>query len=140
MGGYLEVAFKSGRAACEKKASLHREAETKAEKDWQEAVRQHEKAREDARKQHESDKATFLSDQERSNKALAEFRRAFEVGEVSAIIEYCSRVLERSQYPDWVVMSNKVEFDEASGFVVVELELPPVETTPTTAGYKFVLS
>ncbi len=35
-------------------------------------------------------------------------------------------------------MSNKVEFDEDSGFVVVDLELPAVETTPTTAGYKFV--
>ena len=35
-------------------------------------------------------------------------------------------------------MSNKVEFDEESRFVVVELELPPLDTTPTTAGYKFI--
>ena len=124
--------------ACEKKESLHRDAEAKAQEDWQEAVRQYEKAREEARQQHESDKAQFLNEQERSNKALTQFRRAFEAGEVSAIVEYCSRVLERSHYPDWVVMSNEVEFDEDSGFVVVDLELPAVETTSTTAGYKFV--
>ena len=35
-------------------------------------------------------------------------------------------------------MSNTVGFDEESRFVVVELELPPLDTTPTTAGYKFV--
>ncbi len=35
-------------------------------------------------------------------------------------------------------MSNKVEFDEESRYVVVELELPPLDTIPTVAGYKFV--
>ena len=134
----LQDRLRRWEAECEKKASLHRDEEAKIQKDWQEAVRQYEKAREEARQRYESDKAQFLSEQERSNKALTEFRRVFEAGEVSAIVEYCSRVLERSQYPDWVVMRNKVEFDEDSGFVVVDLELPTVETTPTTAGYKFI--
>ena len=123
---------------CDEAIRLHQEAETKAQQDWQEAVRQHEQAREEARKHHESDRPQFLAEQERSNKALVEFRRALEAGEVSALVEYCSRVLERSQYPDWVVISDKVEFDEESGFVVVELELPSPDTTPSTTGYKFV--
>ncbi len=152
----LRSRLRKWQAACEEKESLHQQAEAKVQKgwqeavrlhqqaeakvqqDWQEAVRQHEQAREEARKQHESDKAQFRAEQERSNKALVEFRRALEAGEVSAIVEYCSRVIERSQYPDWVVMSNTVGFDEESRFVVVELELPPPDTTPTTAGYRFV--
>ena len=138
LGWLLRGRLREWEVACEKKESLHRDAEAKAQEDWKEAVRQYEKAREDARQQYESDKTQFVNKQERSNKALAEFRRVFEAGEVSAIVEYCSRVLERSHYPDWVVMSNKVEFDEELRFVVVDLELPAVETTPTTAGYKFV--
>ena len=138
LGWLLRGRLRRWEAECEKKANLHRDAETKMQEDWQEAVRKYKKAREEARQRYENDKATFLSEQERSNKALAEFRRAFEAGEASAIVEYCSRVLERSQYPDWVVISNKVKFDEDSRFVVVDLDLPTVETTPTTAGYKFV--
>ena len=138
LGWLLRDRLQRWEAECEKEASLHRDAEAKTQEDWQEAVRQYEKTREEARQRYERNKAKFLSEQERSNKALAEFRRAFEAGEASAIAEYCSRVLERSQYPDWVVMSNKIEFDEDSGFVVVDLELPTVETFPTAAGYKFV--
>ena len=134
----LRGRFRKWEATCEETVRLHQKAETKAQQDWQEAVRQHEQAREEARNHHKSDKAQFLAEQERSTKALVEFRRALEAGEVSAVVEYCSRVLERSQYPDWVVMSNKVEFDEESRFVVVELELPPPDTAPTAAGYKFV--
>ena len=134
----LRGRFRKWEAACEKKVRLHQQAEAKAKQDWQETVQQYEEAKEETRRRHESDKAQFLAEQERSNKALVEFRRALEAGEVSAIVEYCSRVLERSQYPDWVVMSNKVEFDEESRYVVVELELPPLDTIPTAAGYKFV--
>ena len=134
----LRGRFRKWEAACEQKTRLHQDAEAKAQEDWQEAVRQHEKAREAARKQHESEKAQFRAEQQRSDEALADFRRAFEAGETSAIVEYCARVLERSQYPDWLVMSNKVDFDEESGFVVVELELPSSDTAPTTAGYKYV--
>ena len=134
----LRDRFRRWEAACEEEARLHQEAETKAQEEWQEAVRQHEQARKEAREQHKSDKAQFLAEQERANEALVEFQRAFEAEEVPAIVEYCSRVLERSQYPDWLVMSNKVEFDGESRFIVVELELPPPDTTPSTAGCKFV--
>ena len=138
LGGYCEIAFDGGRPNARRRQAFTEARKRRPRKTGRKAVGQYEKAREEARQRYESNKATFLSEQERSNKALTDFRRAFEAGEASAIIEYCSRILERSQYPDWVVMSNKTEFDEDSGFVVVDLELPTVETTPTAAGYKFV--
>jgi restriction system protein len=94
--------------------------------------------REEARRQHAASKTKFVAEQEKFNSALVEFRARFEASEPAAIVEYCSQVLERSQYPDCIALANSVSFDAEAGFVTVDLDMPPPEGVPSTTGYKFV--
>lgn len=125
-------------AACQNATRSHAASVQCARDEWQESVRQHEAAREAARQQHTASKEEFLAEQQRFNRALADFRTRFEAGNSEAIIEYCSQVLERSQYPDCIRLENKLSFDVDAGIVVVDLDLPSADDVPTTSGYKFV--
>ena len=105
---------------------------------WKNASAEHKRLRDEEQSKHEKRQAEFLNQQEDFNEALKSFRKRFENGELEAIKEYCSRVLEKSVYPENIELSNTVDFDEETGFVVVNLDLPQKILIPEVTGYKYV--
>ena len=105
---------------------------------WLADVEQYEREHAAAKQKHAHDKAKFLAEQARFNEALAEFRMRFEAGDVDAIIEYCSRVLERSRYPDCISFGSSIGFERESGYVTLDLALPTIGSLPMIEGYKFI--
>ena len=125
-------------AACEEAQRAHAQEEENKQARWRESVATHNESKTLAERKHEEKRKKFIAEQEKFNLALNEFRQRFEAGHVEAIKEYCSRVLERSQYPEPLTIGHEVEFDAESKYVVVNLELPSQDRVPSVGGYKFV--
>jgi restriction system protein len=125
-------------SVCEEAHRTHELEEEKRRNNWQEEVATHLRAKANAERKHKRKQQEFYAKQLNFNNALQEFRKRFEAHDVGAIKEYCSRVLERSQYPDSISVEHSVEFDAESKYVIVNLELPSPAQVPNTAGYKFV--
>lgn len=123
---------------CNEVQALNESAVVRAQEQWERAIREYETERTEAKQQHAREKQAFLDEQKRFNEALVEFRRRFEAGEPTAIVEYCSRVFEQSQYPEGLLLNHTVEYDEEADFVAVTLEVPSLDSLPMIAGYKFV--
>jgi restriction system protein len=78
--------------------------------------------------------------EEASNREVDEFRARFEAGESDAIVEYFSRVLDASVYPEGFPQKHRVAFVPESRQLVVKYELPPVSIVPTVRLYRYVRS
>jgi restriction system protein len=115
-----EQAVADGKARYEKALKEHRTREAqrtnalaKARAEWQTAAA---KLKEEAKKQHEQ-----------VDTLEADYRR----GDLDAVVDYCSMVLEASAYPDGFPQRFKIAYLPESRQAVVEYELPTVDVVPT---------
>lgn len=72
------------------------------------------------------------------NQEVDEFKAAYFAGDPTAVVGYCSMVLERSQYPEGFPQEFRVAYVPESKQVVVEYELPPPTIVPETAEFRYV--
>lgn len=112
---------------------------------WKKVLEKHEA--EQARWTTERDQAQVAYDAEAArlehaktqhNDSVAEFKSAFESGEVGAVVEYVNSVFERSTYPQSFFREYSTSFDPVSRTVVVDLSLPDQDSIPNVIEYKAV--
>ncbi len=78
------------------------------------------------------------ADIERYNSRVAAFQSGYERGDEGAVVEYFSRVLERSSYPEGFPKEFRLAFVRRDGELIVECRLPTVEIVPPVASYAYV--
>ncbi len=132
--------FERWQNECAKATAEHDRSIVQAHQEWEVSVQAHNASMDKAQREHAAAEHHFLQEQSRVNAALDEFRKNFEAGVPSSIIEYCERVFELSQYPDELSLDYSVKYDEESKHLEVELDIPPLADVPTVSGYKFISS
>jgi restriction system protein len=99
-----------------------------------------EAAYEKALAEYEKGKAKWELEQKESNSTLARNKIAYEKGSADGIETYVSLVLDRSNYPDILNINGEVLFDEKTGTLLVELDLPSCEQIPRIEAHKYISS
>lgn len=95
-------------------------------------------ARHDTEKRdYEARLAAFEAKKSSRNAEVDSFRSDYEAGDATAIVSYCTMVLERSQYPEGFPQKFSVAFTQASKQLVVEYELPTIDIVPTVLEFKY---
>jgi restriction system protein len=88
-------------------------------------------------KQNEEAKQSFNQKKTQRNQEVDQFRNSYFDGDISAIISYCSMVLERSDYPDEFPRDFKIAYSPDSKEIVTDFELPDVSVIPPVSEYKY---
>lgn len=137
-----------------RKAELYREAELSHESDlesWKDSVakgkahhsqalRQWEARREDHLRDQAIQEAAFNERRGLANNKVENLKLAWETGDVEAVIEHASMVLENSDYGELFEKSFEIEFDPGERLLLVEYELPSPDKMPTLKSVRFVPS
>jgi restriction system protein len=82
-------------------------------------------------------KIEFLRNQELAGTAIDKKKADYEAKVLSAIIEYCNLILERSEYPDNFPRSCLLDYLPESKTLIAEYDLPPVTALPTLKEVKY---
>jgi len=88
----------------------------------------------------ESEKAQFLSDQERQHQEVQAKKKSYFDLLPSAIVEYCEMVLLASEYPTAFPQSVEPEYISSSKTLVVDYFLPGLEDIPSVKFIRYVQS
>lgn len=89
-------------------------------------------------KKWEKRKEEFFNKQAEFNVKIDEMKnRYFELNSTS-VLEYCEMVLNNSEYPDSFPKSFEMEYNPDNKILIVEYELPPIETFPRIKEVKYV--
>lgn len=86
---------------------------------------------------HEQKAAAFEAKKTARNAEVDAFQSEYEAGDPTAIVSYCTMVLERSQYPEGFPQRFSVAFTQASKQLVVEYELPSIDIVPTVVDFRY---
>lgn len=84
------------------------------------------------------DKESFYQEQKEHNNRIKIFKSNFESGKPEVIVEYIEMILEQSAYPESLTKTFLVQFEESSGVLVVDYDLPTPNQIPNTMEYKFI--
>jgi restriction system protein len=121
-------------------AKKHEDAIKRAEADYQEAysayrmqVHQREQKIAKLRGEYDQQKELFEQELRAHNREIEEFENAYKRGDPSAVIAYCSMVLERSEYPGGFPQEFRAAYIPESKELVVEYELPGTSVVPAVA-------
>ena len=85
-------------------------------------------------------KDVFDQKQIETNLKVDEAKELYESGDDSAIEEYCDLVLTNSEYPEILNRSWKINFTSSTKMLLVDYELPSVDSLPMIDSYKYVKS
>ncbi len=125
----------------------HRAASAKVEEEHQHALEtfaQQENEREAkltaAKAEHDQTLADLRAAVEKQNSEIDILHASFDSGDPGAIVEYFSRVFERSPYPHDFPKHARLGFVAESKQLVVELDLPTVDVVPGIKAYRYVKS
>ncbi|WP_374564435.1 restriction endonuclease [Ideonella sp.] len=86
----------------------------------------------------EQRRSTYLEQQALAHKAVDEQRAAYLSKNADAVIAYCDLVLSNSRYPDYFPQEFDLDFDPASGNLIVDYVLPSPDDMPTLKSVKYV--
>jgi restriction system protein len=76
------------------------------------------------RKKYENDKDEFIRNQMEFNKKTSDLRISYESGNKESIESYINMVLEKSEYPDGVLIDHTIEYIPGSMSLKIQTELP----------------
>ena len=82
--------------------------------------------------------SAYNSEAEKSEAALADFRKRYREGDAQALIVYHAMAIEQSSYPEGFPHRFRVAYDSPAKQLVLDYELPTVEIVPLVAEYRFV--
>lgn len=88
----------------------------------------------------EGEKSKFEADQQLYNAKIDEWKESYFKGEESAIIEYCSQVLNNSEYPDSFPHTFELMYQPESRILIIEYQLPRLSDLPTLKEVRFIQS
>ena len=118
----LKAEFELALAAYEKRKDEVREANAKMVEDWEEQ------------------KGVFLEKQAKRNAKTDTLKEKYDKHEPSAVVWYCEKVLENSEYPDSFPQDFEVDYNPSNRILIVEYDLPPIESFPTRTEVRFIPS
>ncbi|MHA4837881.1 restriction endonuclease [Sphingopyxis sp. MSC1_008] len=114
------------------------EEETKRKKTLTQAVAGWEGRRKKFWDEHKAAEDTFKADQAASHAEVDRLAAALSGGEVEAVIEHASLVLERSDYDGLFEKSYVMQYDPVSKLLKLAYDIPSVDTLPATKSVKFI--
>jgi len=125
--------------------SRHQKKAEKAEQSYKEYKDQYELAvMEQSKKidhyteEYKKEKKAFERMLRRRNQEIDELEKNYKKGDPSKVAEYCSRVLERSDYPDNFPKKFRTGYVPEPRELIVEYELPTKNIVPTVAEYRYI--
>jgi len=87
--------------------------------------------------EHDVNREAFLRKVQQRDQEVSELEAAYKTGDPSAIKAYTIMVLERSEYPEGFAKSFRLAYAPESKEMVIEYELPWINTIPSVAEYKY---
>lgn len=104
----------------------------------EEQARNEELAFKKAMDEYKSHKAEWEANQKEHNTALARKKALYEKGAAEGVENYIDMVLDRSDYPDAINLSDELLYNSDTKALLVELDLPTSEGLPHVIAYKYV--
>lgn len=84
------------------------------------------------------ERRTFAETQKLFNSEIDDFKKSYFERAPASLMRYWTEVLARSEYPDSFPRDQVVSFDPDAGMLVVDYELPPQKSIPSTKQVKYV--
>jgi restriction system protein len=131
--GFVKNAYQSKLAAAQKEFDV-------AMRDYEKSLAQHQDKVAGLYKQYLSKKAAYLESAIEHAKQINSFEELYRSGSSEGIKDYCSMVLDRSEYPEGIDLDFDVEFDQGTKITKVLCTLPNIEVIPAVASYGYVKS
>lgn len=88
----------------------------------------------------EKRKEIFMQEQKDYNAKIDEMKDSYLNQNVDSIIEYCEMVLNNSNYPETFTKNYELEYNPDNKILVVEYELPSMESFPKVKEVKYIAS
>ena len=88
----------------------------------------------------EDRKQAFYREQESYNKKIDELKEKYHLKDAAAVTEYCELVLNNSEYPETFPKNFEIEYNPENQILIVEYDLPPIESLPTIKEVKYIAS
>jgi len=119
----------------------------KAEEEYQAAMASYERIEElridalnRARKEYEEARAAFELKKRETDLEVDKFEVNYRAGNHDAMIDYCTMVLERSEYPEDFPQEFRIALVPESKQLVVDYELPNPEIIPEVVEFRYIRS
>ncbi|GKU30431.1 restriction endonuclease [Clostridium folliculivorans] len=88
----------------------------------------------------ENKKAAYYKKQTEYNTKIDELRSRYHSHDVSAVLEYCEIVLNKSLLPEFVHKNFEIDYNPNSKILIVDYMLPNIEDFPNIKEVKYVTS
>lgn len=88
----------------------------------------------------EKRKEIFIQEQKDYNAKIDEMKDSYLKQNVDSIIEYCEMVLNNSSYPETFTKNYELEYNPDNKILIVEYELPSIESFPKVKEVKYIAS
>ena len=85
-------------------------------------------------------KSEFIENQKVHNSKIDAMEKAYLDQNPNSIVEYCEMVLNNSQYPESFPKDFEIEFNPDNGILIVEYQLPRLESIPKIKEVKYLAS
>jgi restriction system protein len=118
----------------------HKAEVQKAEARFSDALQRHQQAESARKSKIDELRSTHQARLDALHKEIDTLESSYRNGDVPAIIEYHTLMLQRTVYPDDFPQQYQVAFAPESRQLVVECELPCPEVVPAVAEYRYVKS
>jgi len=142
---FIEDKYKS---ALEQWESQSKEVDlnnSQIEKDYENAIIEFEKSRKRCLKENqilvadwEKRKTEFNNQQEEYNSKIDKLKEDYVNQSGVAVLEYCERVLNNSEYPDSFPQKFELEYSPNNKILIIEYELPSTECLPKIKDVKYI--
>jgi restriction system protein len=86
----------------------------------------------------EKERTAYLKERDKRNAAIEAKKEKYLNGDPEAVIEYCDMVLSNSEYPEYFPQSHDLDYNPEGGLLIVDYQLPPVDSIPTVREVKYV--
>jgi restriction system protein len=132
--------FSFVRRAYEKKISDAQGEFINAYKEYEYALIKHRKILEDYKKIHADAKEKYLRMAAELFSTIDQFEKQYRSGGTDSVRDYCSMVLERSEYPEDIQPDFIVDYESPSRNITVRMLMPGAAIIPAVASYTYVKS
>ena len=88
----------------------------------------------------EAERSTFLKEQAKKNVEVDRLRESYFTLGSEGVSAYADEVLSESPYPDWLPRETAAEYVPTTGILVVDFELPNIDSLPKIKEVKYVIA
>jgi restriction system protein len=92
----------------------------------------------EARSRHDADVQVQNDAANSHNRAVEAVEAQYKASDPDAVVNYMTQVVESVFYPEGFPISSRISYSPDSSQLVIELELPPIDSVPDVREYKFV--